>query len=65
MVDNAAVFPDNVTSVEEKAFWDIPKQIHFVYGKNVQIIGEHTFSSNKNLRIARFLSLLEIKDCAF
>ena len=40
IVDNAAVFPDNVISVEGSTFRSISISdvINFVYGKNVKII---------------------------
>ena len=60
IVNNTIVFPDNILSVEDYAFDDIADQIHFVYGKNVQIIGEYVFYNSKSLRIARFPSLLEM-----
>ena len=53
-MDNAIVFPDNVLVIEDYAFDYIPDYILFIYGNNVQIIGQWVFNNLKNIKIARF-----------
>ena len=65
IIDNAVVLPDNILSVEDKAFRAISEQIYFIHGNNVQIIGESAFQFTKNIRSVRFPNLLEIKDGGF
>ena len=65
IVDNAVVFPDNIISVEDEAFYfNFFGPIRFAYGKNVQIIGKSIICGS-DLQIARFSNLLEIGDDAF
>ena len=65
IVDNAIIFPDNIKTIDDYVFNNIPEQVNYVYGKNVEYLGEFAFSCNKYLRIARFPNLEEIEDSAF
>ena len=64
IVENVVVFPDNILSVDDEAFNDMPESFFSVYGRNVQRIGQLAFAVTK-LQRAKFYNLLEIDNFAF